>query len=186
MHPRGAESTMADTKDIELGYEVQDKISGLNGIVTDIGTHITGCTRIGVWPVGDGDDPVARRGDQEWFYGAQLEIVDDDTELVDLGAEAITETTFSLGDRVKDDITGFEGCATTITFDIFNCPQVGVAPVDHTDPTENPDREWFDSVRLEKISGGITADYDEVVNNTVTAETGPTGDDKGSRVNKPQ
>lgn len=40
--------------DIELGSTVQDRISGLTGVVTARVEYLTGCTQYGITPKGDG------------------------------------------------------------------------------------------------------------------------------------
>jgi len=117
---------MVEDTDIGLGYRVRDTISGYEGIVTDIGTHLTGCTRFGVMP--DSHEDPTRRGDTEFFYGAQLEILSEDTDYAEDAEDSITEVDFDLGDVVEDDVTGFRGVASTITYNLYNCPRVAVQP----------------------------------------------------------
>lgn len=52
--------------DIELGDVYQDTISGCTGVVTAIADHLTGCARIGLYPLGE--KPSQTRPDQEFFF----------------------------------------------------------------------------------------------------------------------
>lgn len=170
---------MKESTDFQLGTKARDRISGFEGIVVSIGTHITGCRRMGIRPVERAD-----RGEEEWFYPEQLELVSDETEFTELGESAKTETPFSLGDELEDEITGVTGIAGTITYTLFNCPRVAVQPVDKTDSTEAPDREWFDAPRLSRVSNGISADFEEQVNTKTTSATGSSGDDVRRKRNR--
>lgn len=185
---------MADEEDIALGYRVEDQISGFTGIVTDIGTHISGCTRFGVMP--DNDDRDDQRGDTEFFYAAQLEIVAENTSFADDGEDSITEVSFELGDAVEDEITGFHGVATTITYNLYNCPRVAIQPSYDTDSgsvipgrgdkvvTDDIEREWVDAPRVQKTGDGISADYEELIQEGETVETGAPANDVGRKTDK--
>lgn len=186
---------MANEDDIALGYRVEDKISGFTGIVTDIGTHITGCTRFGVMP--DNDDRDDQRGDTEFFYAAQLEIVAENTSYADDGEDSIMDVDFELGDEVQDAITDFCGVATTITYNLYNCPRVAVQPTYDTDSgsiipsrsgetvtSDHIEREWFDAPRTEKTGNGISADYEELIEEGETVETGAPASDVGRKTDK--
>lgn len=182
---------MANENDIALGYRVEDKISGFTGIVTDIGTHITGCTRFGVMP--DNDDRDDQRGDTEFFYAAQLEIVAENTSFADDGEDSIMDVDFELGDAVEDSVTGFRGVATTITYNLYNCPRVAVQPVaetpsfqirDHEPTSDDIEREWFDAPRVEFTGDGISADFEELIEEGETAETGAPASDVGRKTDK--
>lgn len=59
----------------------------------------------------------------------------------------VTEHLKILGHRVKDAITGFEGVAESVCFDLYGCIQVAVKP--GTDKEGKPvDGHWFDIKRL--------------------------------------
>lgn len=182
---------MADEEDIALGYRVKDRISGFTGIVTDIGTHISGCTRFGLMP--DNKNRDDQRGETEFFYAAQLEIVAENTSFADDGEDSITEVSFELGDAVEDEITSFKGIATTITYNLYNCPRVAVQPVadtpsfqirDHEPTADDIEREWFDAPRVAKTGDGISADYEELIEEGETVETGAPASDIGRKTDK--
>jgi len=129
----------------QLGDKVQDSISGFTGIVTTVGDHISGCDRYGVRPAGD--EETVQRGDQEFFYADQLEILDNDTEFSEAGQESHVETDIEVGNRVMDKVTGFQGTVSVINYKLWNCPQVLVQPSTNDDGSLD-DAEWFDVVRL--------------------------------------
>jgi len=180
---------MVEDTDIGLGYRVRDKISGYEGIVTDIGTHITGCTRFGVMP--DNHEDPTQRGSTEFFYGAQLEILSENNDFAEDGEDSVTDVDFELGDLVKDDVTGFEGIASTITFNLYNCPRVAIQPtlekgtiLPGGDSENDIDREWFDAPRVVYVDGGISADYETLIAEGTTAETGAPANDVSRKEDK--
>lgn len=57
-----------------------------------------------------------------------------------------------LGFKVRDVVTGFEGVAESITFDLYGCVQALVRPqINKKKPTEKAECGWFDMKRLEAI-----------------------------------
>lgn len=151
---------MADSE-IEPGYKVEDKISGFRGIVVTVAYHITGCTRYGVRPT-EHDGP-SRRGEEEFFFGDQLNVLDEDADLAESEPLFASDTDVDLGDLVEDDVTGCRGVVTTLTESVFNCPRAAFQPIpDERTPTEVPDREWHDTPRLNVMeSGKVQGDYEE-------------------------
>jgi heat shock protein HspQ len=133
-------------KDIQLGQKVQDKISGFTGIVTKAGNHLTGCERYGVYPAGE--EVSDRRGDEEFFFSDQLEVVEDDTEFRDDGEDGYVSHEYELGQRVEDRVTGFEGVVTVINYRLWNCPSI------HIQSTSDADEGlWTDVHRLQDADG---------------------------------
>ena len=53
----------------------------------------------------------------------------------------------ALGRRGIDQITGFKGVVTSVTFDLYGCIQVILTPVVKKDGTI-PDGRWFDIQRI--------------------------------------
>lgn len=146
-------------EDIELGYEVQDRISGFHGIVTTIGDHVSGCTRFGVQALGDEKSSV--RGDEEFFYADQLDVLDDDTAFV--GAGSYDARGIKPGARVRDEIQMFEGVAEVVNYKLWNCPQVLIKSADSSNPTEESDSAWADITRVETVDGTDFVDeYDDI------------------------
>ena len=131
--------------DPQLGDKVQDQISGFTGIVSSVGEHISGCNRFGVYALGE--ESSDRRGEQEFFYADQLEILEDDTEFSEAGEESHVDAEVDLGDIVVDTVTGFDGTVAVINYKLWNCPQVLVQPSTNDDGSLD-DAEWFDVVRL--------------------------------------
>ena len=155
-------------EEIQLGQFVKDEISCYAGYVTTIGEHITGCTRIGVRGAGEDDSPVAP--EEEFFYPAQLEIVDDGR--VEEREEAVTETDFELGERVRDEVTNFEGIVVVINYSLWNCPSIAVQGLSN-EHDERGELEWFDAPRLAEVPGAdYVGDYEDVQNSTIEGESG--------------
>jgi len=167
--------------DIELGEEVQDKVSGFRGVVVAIADHLSGCNRIGVRA--NDTETLAHRSDEEFFYEDQLEQTGE-APFAERGEKAQTDTEITLGEEVRDDVTGFEGIASTIRYELYNCPRIAVTPVDDSSPTENGDREWFDAPRLSVIGEGVTDEYADL-QEAATSETGSSGSDGSRKQSKP-
>lgn len=159
--------------DVQLGQKVRDEISGFTGIVTTIGDHITGCTRIGVHP--SGEEETTNRGSEEFFFDPQLTIVEEETEFAEYGENALTDVEFELGERVRDTVTEFEGVAVVINYSLFNCPSIAVEATD-VDADENIDLEWFDAPRLNSVDEGITGEFADLQQSDAVEATGPVQD----------
>lgn len=164
---------------VELGEQVQDKLTDFEGTVTCVSHHITGCTRIGVRDtVSDGTS----RGDEEYFYDAQLDSQD---ELHQFGHDPTTECDIDVGEKVKDTVTGFEGVVSILAFELFNCPRACIQPIDGTDSTEMSDSEWVDVPRLESVGDGVTDDVSDLQQTSDVSATGASAEDF-QRVEDPQ
>lgn len=137
---------------IETGQIVKDRISGFTGVVTTFGNHISGCDRIGVSPVGE--ETTDRRGEEEFLFPGQLEIVEEETEFTDENVEE--ESSVELGEKVRDRVSGFEGHAVVINHKLWNCPVVAV------ESSGDGDTEWFDHIRLRTLEGeGVVGEFEE-------------------------
>lgn len=88
--------------------------------------------------------------------------------------ESITETDIALGQRVRDEVTGFEGVVVVQTYFLYNCPQVCVQPTGGTDVTEVGDSEWFDTPRVSVLDEGVSEEYGDLAVAT-ESETGSVG-----------
>lgn len=169
--------------EIGLGMHVRDRISGYEGIVTDVGYHLTGCVRLGVMPVDTGK--TSHRGDTEFFYPDQLEIVHEETEFTEAAENALTreDVDFWLGDCVEDSVTGFRGVASTITVNLYNCPRVAVQPRVGSDTIlpggddVDVDREWFDTPRVSHLNAGVSDEFEDLMGEESTQETGSSRED---------
>ena len=62
---------------------------------------------------------------------------------------------YKLGDRVKDEITGFEGIVVCVVKHYKSSLRIGLAPEEPTDDNEKPEEEWFDADRLELVESNI-------------------------------
>ena len=131
--------------DFQLGDIVTDKISGYHGIVTRVAYHITGCERYGVKRL---DEPSAA-DEETFFYPTQLEQEGHQRSIYD--ETPITHVEFDLGWKLRDRVTGREGVATTIAFELHNCPDVAITPLFDEQPDEYPGRDWYDAPRVEVI-----------------------------------
>lgn len=169
-----------DGESISLGDYVRDGISGFEGYVTIIGEHLTGCTRIQL--SGGKFEDNGRTGEKDFYYPDQLTVLDGQ---FGVSHDPITSTDFHLGQSVRDEISGFEGVVVVINYDLFNCPQCLVQPIDHTNTTECGEKEWFDAPRLEATDK--QSFVDEFAELTSTDDTASTGaiEDKGERNHRP-
>jgi hypothetical protein len=147
----------------QLGKHAVDQISNFEGIVTRVAYHLVGCERIQL----TADDDKTSTSKSEYFYDAQLDYSDSD---VKLSEEPVTDCVFECGQRVRDTVTGFEGIATVVTFELYNCPSVAIT--DENDPDET---QWFDAPRVEYVDGGVQGDID--VDEASVSETGSCGED---------
>ncbi len=59
-----------------------------------------------------------------------------------------------LGHKCLDVVTGYEGVAESLSFDLYGCIQVALRPVvgKGAKPGDYPDGRWFDVERLKVIS----------------------------------
>lgn len=165
---------MAESE-VQLGDKVQDRVSSFTGIVNTVGDHLAGCRRIGALPL-DTEDPT-RKGDEEFFYEDQLEILEE--EYWDESPE--TETDFQLGEIVRDEVTGFKGVVHIINFHLWNCPQILVKRVDEEGSLES---EWFDEPQLQKEGVGFVGYYDEEQNSDNATDSGSIEDSRNRNLKR--
>lgn len=60
-----------------------------------------------------------------------------------------------MGHKFRDRVSGYEGVAESVSFDLYGCVQVALRPAVVHDDKEGPklpDGRWFDASRLEKTS----------------------------------
>lgn len=69
-----------------------------------------------------------------------------------MNSDSMKEHFKLLGFKVRDVVTGFEGIATTISFDLYGCVQAIVSP-GLNDKGEPGDGRWFDVKRLVATGG---------------------------------
>jgi hypothetical protein len=63
----------------------------------------------------------------------------------------------NLGLRFRDKVTGFEGVATSVCFDLYGCVQVVLTPP-IGDDGKYAESHWYDVNRLEPIPGNRVMD----------------------------
>lgn len=173
---------MVDTT-IQLGQKVQDRISGFVGVVTTVGDHLSGCTRIGVQPVGD--EETSMRGDEEFFFPDQLEVLEEETEFTDEAWGGPEDHHISLGQFVRDEVNGFTGVAEIINYRLWTCPQVLVKAQCKPGEDEEPDTTWADVVRLEAGDEEFTGAFDDQFDEDDASTTGPASTDSRPRNDSP-
>jgi heat shock protein HspQ len=162
--------------EIQIGQKVQDRISGFTGIVTKVGDHITGCERLAARPI---DNP--NRGDEEFFYPQQLEVLEEETEFTDDGEEAYVDHEFQLGQRVRDDISGFIGVICVINYRLWNCPTCLVREVG---ADGEPETHWCDVTQLSSFQGPDATDVAESTEENEASNTGAMMDSAPSNLSK--
>lgn len=108
---------------VSCGDHVRDRISGFEGIVTSITDFIAGCRRIAVnsRELKDGK-PL----ESEAFDEPDLEIIE--KNVIKPSKSSQEKLSIKLGDRVRDEVTTFEGIATSITRCMSNSPYIGITP----------------------------------------------------------
>lgn len=59
-----------------------------------------------------------------------------------------------MGHKFRDRVTGYEGIAESVSFDLYGCVQVALRPpvAMEKDGPKVPDGRWFDASRLKQIS----------------------------------
>jgi len=129
--------------DVQLGQRVVDTISGYEGVVTTIGDHLTGCTRVGCSPTEEDKSPNA----ESFFYEEQLNTEEQFIDDVDVEDESEFET----GQPVIDVVTGFKGIVSVVNYKLYNCPQILVQSTEEADESE-----WFDEPRLREYTEGVS------------------------------
>lgn len=86
----------------------------------------------------------------------------------------IAESLALLGRRGRDKVTGFQGIATSVSFDLYGCVQIALSP-----PMDKegkvPDGRWFDTNRLDMSSKKIMAapNFDAKGQTPKTYDNGP-------------
>lgn len=62
----------------------------------------------------------------------------------------------TLGSKVKDQFTGFEGIATARTDYLFGCTRILVEPTGLKEDGTTQESEWFDEQRLDPLSEAVS------------------------------
>lgn len=153
-----SQKSNSDRFEFQLGAVVENVQTGLTGVVTAVGTHLTGCERYGVLP---SESTGTSRSDEQFYYPQELEQLKspEDGPYSAQADTARTELDIDLGQIAADDISAVEGYVTTITYQLFNCPRVAIQP-SSTEPTERAEREFFDAPRMTVVGDGLSDEYD--------------------------
>jgi hypothetical protein len=168
---------MPPETEVQLGQHVEDQISGFTGYVTTIGDHLSGCTRFGV--TSDSGTP-----DEEFFYENQLEVDTEETEFTDAGERAMEdESDVSVGNRVEDEVSGFEGIATVINYKLWNCPQVLIYSDTGCDG-EEPATFWTDAPQVNQVEGSSHEDLADEIESDVVEDTGSVVDSRNENLSR--
>lgn len=165
---------MIDDIPFELGDVVQDEITGFRGVVIAFAEHITGCDRVGVRPIDR--ENTGRRGEEEFFYPSQLTAVED-VDPISVEHEPQTDMEYEMGEMVRDTISNSTGVITTVTYRLYNCPQVALSATSTDEQTEIEDREWFDVPRVESVGDGVSGEFEELAELSDESATGAMGSD---------
>lgn len=160
---------------IKLGQLVEDRISGFTGIVVKAGDHLTGCERFAVRPVGDAQD---NRGSEEFFFEQQLTVVEEETEFTEGAEKYYVDHDFELGNRVRDELTVFEGVISVINYCLWNNPNVLIRSTESRGD-EEPNSHWADLNSISKTKGyDCTNEFSEVISENTSEKTGPVSDSR--------
>lgn len=81
----------------------------------------------------------------------------------------------TVGQRVRDKISGFEGIAVSRTEFLYGCHRVAVHPED----ADDTDQKWFDEPQLEIVDDGMVDEVEET-----KSEMSTTGGDRPDAVRK--
>jgi len=157
---------------IQLGQKVQDRISGFSGIVNTVGDHIAGCRRIGVRPSQSGDnlEETIQRGDEEFFFEEQLNVLEVENQFTDVAEDSVTEVDFELGEWAQDKVSKFQGSICVINCHLYNCPQIMLRS-----NGPEPETLWIDEPQVEVLDEGVSDEFGEHDDKSF-AETGPAQD----------
>jgi heat shock protein HspQ len=102
---------------IELGSTVKDNITGFTGIAVARMTHLHGCVHIAIQPVELKDG----RPQKEYLFDEQR------IDVVSAVSRTANEPKFSLGSKVKDQISGYEGVITVWIDELYGDPSVTIS-----------------------------------------------------------
>lgn len=135
---------------VKLGDRVKDAISGFKGIVTGRYEYLYGCVRCSVRPEDLAKDGTPAKS--EVFDEGQLQVVK-------AGAVAVPPrrpAPFALGDKVKDEISGFTGVVTAWFEHLHANAACSVQPQEMKDgkPIEG---QTFDVGQLRSVKAAVVA-----------------------------
>lgn len=130
---------------VKLGSTVKDMISGFEGIVIARSEWLYGCNRLIVESkrLKDG-----KPTEGQWFDEQRIETIEEGT----LSCDKPRECAVKLGNKVHDNLTGFEGVAVAKTIWSSGAVTISVEPTELQENGQPITSQAFDVHRLEIIS----------------------------------
>lgn len=127
----------------DLGIRVRDKISGLVGTATSWHENFSGVAQVGITaPAKNGVPP-----EPMCFDVTQVEFAGPKERIIDFTSPPAHE--FSLGDQVKDTMTGFVGRITSLSTFVNGCAYAVLQP--ESKKNEWPERQSIPVAQIEMI-----------------------------------
>lgn len=132
-----------------LGKRVKERVSKLEGIATAVSFDLYGCVQV---LVNHGIDDIEKPTPQVWYDMNRMEVLSDEPIIAVpvWTSKEIRENIKLLGLRFKDLITGIEGIATTVSFELYGAIE-GVLTTD-PDDSKNTRTLWASTRRFEEVS----------------------------------
>lgn len=132
-----------------LGKRVKERVSKLEGIATAVSFDLYGCVQV---LVNHGIDDIEKPTPQVWYDMNRMEVLSDEPIIAVpvWTSKEIRENIKLLGLRFKDLITGIEGIATTVSFELYGAIE-GVLTTD-PDDSKNTRTLWASPRRFEEVS----------------------------------
>ena len=129
----------------KLGARLRDKLTGIEGTAINYYFHLSGCQYVEIEPDPEGN----KRSEAIYLPEERCEFV---SEGGDLKQPEIETCHVKLGDKVKDNLTGFTGHATMIQIPLYGVGRVSIDPgLKKKEPTEMAEGYFFDEQRVEVI-----------------------------------
>jgi len=132
---------------VEVGDLAQDQVTGFQGIVTLRSCFLYGCMRVALQPEKLEKGEVAK---DAFFDEAQMIVI---TKQKIKGNNLKIDPSHSLGDEIKDKITGFKGILIHYTEYLFGDPRVEIIPKVLKDG-KIPDGIFISDSRIDVVKKG--------------------------------
>src|SRR5208337_2479466 len=133
---------------IEPGDYVKDKLSGYEGVARSVVSWWHNCDRVVVQPVGMRKEKYIPTG--ETIEAPQLIIVEKGRVKLDVEIEPLT---FKYGDKVKDNLSSYEGAVYGFALYLNGCRRVAVQS-SNLHEGHPVDEVWFPSQQLSLVKEG--------------------------------
>lgn len=135
---------MSDQK-AGLGDRVKDRVSGYMGVVVSLHRFLQGCDRLGVQPP-VGDD--GKLPEAQTFDSPDLLVVDEKVITYREQNDERNTGSITLGDKVRDPVTGFEGVAVARHVYLTGCNRITIQPPVEDGSSELPSTNALDAPLL--------------------------------------